>query len=160
VSWCCRPTGTGTSASGLGADVTFRVAGETFAAHRFVLAARSPIFKAELLGRTTTGEEGGVCIRIDGACSRRCYITCTRIRFPEMTEQEEGTMAGHLLVAADRYGMHRLKLICGETLSEHIGLDTVATILAPLAESTDDMMPEANDGLHFCTLQTLPRLTW
>jgi hypothetical protein len=77
-----------------------------------------------------------------------------------MTEQEEGTMAGHLLVAADRYGMHRLKLICGETLSEHIGLDTDATILAPLAESTDDMMPEANDGLHFCTLQTLPRLTW
>jgi hypothetical protein len=51
VSWCRRPTCTGTSASGLGADVTFRVAGEMFATHRCVLAARSL-----------------------GACSRRCYI--------------------------------------------------------------------------------------
>ncbi|KAF8685248.1 hypothetical protein HU200_044069 [Digitaria exilis] len=37
-------------ATGVGADVTFEVASETFAAHRAVLAARSPVFMAELFG--------------------------------------------------------------------------------------------------------------
>uniref|UniRef100_A0A0E0RB68 BTB domain-containing protein n=1 Tax=Oryza rufipogon TaxID=4529 RepID=A0A0E0RB68_ORYRU len=38
--------------TGDGADVTFRVAGgEAFAAHRCVLAARSPVFRAELYSR-------------------------------------------------------------------------------------------------------------
>ncbi|TVU04998.1 hypothetical protein EJB05_48145, partial [Eragrostis curvula] len=33
-----------------GTDVSFNVGGETFHAHRAVLAARSPVFRAELLG--------------------------------------------------------------------------------------------------------------
>lgn len=37
-------------ASGKGADVVFEVAGETFAAHRWLLASRSPVFGAELFG--------------------------------------------------------------------------------------------------------------
>ncbi|GJN04917.1 hypothetical protein PR202_ga22501 [Eleusine coracana subsp. coracana] len=36
--------------SGEGADVEFDVAGETCAAHRCILAARSPVFMAELFG--------------------------------------------------------------------------------------------------------------
>jgi speckle-type POZ protein len=36
--------------SGEEADVKFRVGGETFAAHRLVLAARSPVFTAQLFG--------------------------------------------------------------------------------------------------------------
>ncbi|KAL6843966.1 hypothetical protein ACP4OV_025639 [Aristida adscensionis] len=36
--------------SGKGTDVTFRVDGKLFHAHRCVLAARSPVFEAELLG--------------------------------------------------------------------------------------------------------------
>ena len=43
-----------------GADVTFQVAGKTFRAHRCILGAQSPVFKAELLGamkeRTTSGD--------------------------------------------------------------------------------------------------------
>nr|CAB3490359.1 unnamed protein product [Digitaria exilis] len=35
---------------GHGVDVTFEVAGETFAAHRYVLAERSSVFMAELFG--------------------------------------------------------------------------------------------------------------
>lgn len=36
--------------SGKGVDVTFRVDGETFPAHTLVLAARSPVFRAQLFG--------------------------------------------------------------------------------------------------------------
>lgn len=36
--------------SGRGADVTFHVDGETFPAHKLVLAARSPVFRAQIFG--------------------------------------------------------------------------------------------------------------
>ncbi|CAM0958341.1 unnamed protein product [Alopecurus aequalis] len=39
----------------VGADVTFEVSGETFAAHRCVLAARSKVFMAQLFGPMTEG---------------------------------------------------------------------------------------------------------
>ncbi|EAY78628.1 hypothetical protein OsI_33728 [Oryza sativa Indica Group] len=42
-------------------------------------------------------------------------------------------MAQHLLAAADKYGLHRLKMICLEILSSHIDANSVATILV-LAE--------------------------
>lgn len=42
--------------SELGADVRFRVGGETFPAHRCVHAARSPVLKARLFGRGAMGE--------------------------------------------------------------------------------------------------------
>lgn len=39
-------------------------------------------------------------------------------------------MFQHLLVAADRYDMERLKLVCEEKLCRYIDVGTVATILA------------------------------
>ncbi|CAN6304450.1 unnamed protein product [Urochloa humidicola] len=47
-----------------GADVVFDVAGQIFAAHRCVLAARSPVFSAELFGVMKESDTRGV-VRID-----------------------------------------------------------------------------------------------
>ncbi|TVT97887.1 hypothetical protein EJB05_56813, partial [Eragrostis curvula] len=114
--------------SGVGADVTFQVAGETFSAHRCVLTARSPVFKAELLGK--------VCVRIDDmdprAFEKLLHFVYTD-SLPKMTKEEEFEMATHLLAAADWYEMHRLKLICAETLREYIDLNTVVNLVV-LAE--------------------------
>ncbi|RLM74970.1 BTB/POZ and MATH domain-containing protein 1-like [Panicum miliaceum] len=52
---------------------------------------------------------------------------------PEMNKEEEGPMSQHLLVAADRYNLERLKLICEHKLCKCIEATTLATILA-LAE--------------------------
>ena len=52
---------------------------------------------------------------------------------PEMKEGEECAMAQHLLVAADRYNLERLKLICEDKLCKYIDTGSAATILA-LAE--------------------------
>ena len=49
---------------GEGADVTFTVGGQSFLAHRCVLAARSPVFKAELFGKMN--ETLAQSINIDG----------------------------------------------------------------------------------------------
>jgi len=120
-----------------GADVKFKVDGETFRAHRYILAVRSPVFKAELLGamRESTAATGD-CIQIDDMVVE---VFKSLLHFiyndslPEMEGQEEALMAQHLLEAADRYDMQRLKLICEDKLCNHLEVSTVATTLA-LAE--------------------------
>ncbi|KAK3157195.1 hypothetical protein QOZ80_2AG0117420 [Eleusine coracana subsp. coracana] len=89
-------------------DVTFLIGGETFTAHRSVLAARSPAFAAELFrGDTNTRD----CIRIDDMTAQ---VFKTVLHFiytgsipPEM-EHGLKTMAA-LLAAADRLGLQELK---------------------------------------------------
>ncbi|WVZ79014.1 hypothetical protein U9M48_026642 [Paspalum notatum var. saurae] len=52
---------------------------------------------------------------------------------PELEKEppeEAATMEQHLLVAADRYGLDRLKLICEGKLSVGIDIETAATTLA------------------------------
>ncbi|KAK1692684.1 hypothetical protein QYE76_009381 [Lolium multiflorum] len=117
-----------------GADVVFSVGGETFAAHRCVLAARSPVFSAELLGAMKEGGTGSV-VRVEDMEAQvfkalLCFVYTDSL--PE-TEDEGAAMFQHLLVAADRYNMERLRLICQEKLCNHIDVHTVATILV-LAE--------------------------
>jgi speckle-type POZ protein len=118
-----------------GADVVFEVGGETIAAHRCVLASRSQVFSAELFGLMKEGDTAGV-VRIDDMEAQvfkaLLYFAYTDSLL-ETSKEEEDVMCQHLLVAADKYNMQRLKLICAEKLCEYINVGTVATILA-LAE--------------------------
>ncbi|CAL4933476.1 unnamed protein product [Urochloa decumbens] len=124
---------------GKGADVRFLVAGEAFAAHRCVLAARSPVFDALLFGPMKEGTATENCIRIDDMVPQVFESLLHFIytdSLPEAEGQDEeasATMAQHLLEAADRYGMDRLKLICEDRLCRYIDVSTVGTSLA-LAE--------------------------
>ncbi|CAM0876832.1 unnamed protein product [Alopecurus aequalis] len=123
------------------ADINFQVGGQRFSAHRCVLAARSSVFKAELLG--VMKESSGTPIEIhdmkaDVFKSLLHFIYTDTI--PPAPESKKGAdargnlvMTGHLLVAANRYDIGRLKLICEEKLCNHIDSDIVATTLA-LAE--------------------------
>ncbi|PVH31554.1 hypothetical protein PAHAL_9G177100 [Panicum hallii] len=123
-----------------GADVVFDVAGQTFAAHRCVLAARSPVFSAELFGVMKESDTGGV-VRIDDMEAQvfkaLLYFIHTDL-FPKAAtedgdgDQDEDVLSQHL-VAADRYNLERMKLLCEKKLCEYIDVGTVATILA-LAE--------------------------
>lgn len=49
--------------SGKGADVNFDVDGETFSAHKLVLAARSPVFRAQLFGPMK--DRNTECIKVE-----------------------------------------------------------------------------------------------
>lgn len=118
--------------SKVGADVEFRVGGETFSAHRSVLAARSPVFRAQLYGPMKEGTTTEViCIddmeaHIFNALLSFIYTDA----FPDIMQEEEYAMAQHLLVAADKYDLDRLKLICEDKLSRGISTSSVATFLA------------------------------
>nr|AAD27629.1 hypothetical protein [Oryza sativa Indica Group] len=120
-----------------GADVTFDVAGHKFAAHRCVLAARSPVFMAELLGpmKEEDTESHVVAIRdMDARAFKAMLHFIYTDSLPNVDDGgEAAAMAQHLLAAADRYDIERLKLICEDKLSGGVDATTAATTLA-LAE--------------------------
>ncbi|VAI36524.1 unnamed protein product [Triticum turgidum subsp. durum] len=118
-----------------GADVEFLVGGETFSAHRYVLAARSPVFKAEFFGSMEESTTKNA-IRIDDMEAQVFSALLTFMytdTLPDMKQEEEYHMAQHLLVAADMYDLGRLKLICEDKLSNHIDRSSMAAMVT-LAE--------------------------
>ncbi|KAM0926532.1 hypothetical protein ACQ4PT_003574 [Festuca glaucescens] len=119
---------------GEGVDVTFSVGDQLFSAHRCVLAARSSVFKAELFGQMK--ETTMKCVEIDDmepAIFEALLHFIYTDSLPSNSELDQIAALQHLLVAADRYGLDRLKAICEGKLCQRINVKTVATTLA-LAE--------------------------
>ncbi|XP_039827150.1 BTB/POZ and MATH domain-containing protein 1-like [Panicum virgatum] len=114
-------------ASGEGADVTFRVAGETFSAHRSVVAARSPVLKAKLSAGTAAA-----CVRIDDVAPQVFEVLLHFVYTDSLAEEpgQDGVfMAQRLLEAAGRYGGPRLRPICEEKLCRLVEVDTAVAML-------------------------------
>jgi speckle-type POZ protein len=122
--------------SGRGTDVVFEVGGEAFAAHRCVLAARSPVISADLLGGASDGAAADGVVRVDSV-EPRAFKALLRYAYtdslPEMDREEEDAILRNLLVAADRYSLQRLKLICEDRLCRLVTVGTVEINLS-LAE--------------------------
>ncbi|KAL5220487.1 hypothetical protein ABZP36_025200 [Zizania latifolia] len=117
-----------------GADVTFVVEGEKIAAHKIVLAARSPVFKAELYGQMKEKNARRITVR-----DMRPHVFRALLRFiytdslPDMDDlggDDYSDMIGLLLVAADRYAMDSMKSQCERILSELLDVKTLAVTLA------------------------------
>lgn len=124
-----------------GTDVNFEVDGEVFAAHKLVLAARSPVFRAQLFGPMK--EKSTQCIMVEDVEAPVFKALLHFIYWDDLPDMQElaglnskgasTLMAQHLLAAADRYGLERLKLLCEAILCEDVAINNVATTLA-LAE--------------------------
>ncbi|CAO2142445.1 unnamed protein product [Urochloa humidicola] len=116
--------------SQVGADVTFDVGGEIFTAHRAVLATRSSVFMAELFGQMK--EKAAECVKIDDVDPNAFRAMLHFIYTDTLPKTDIGdvmVMAQHLLVAADKYNLERLKLICEDKLCGYIDSKTVVTML-------------------------------
>jgi speckle-type POZ protein len=117
-------------------DVKIEVGGETFAAHRWVLEARSPVFKADLSFAYKINDNTDKLLRVDDMDAQVFKILLQFIYTdspPENCLLEEASKAERLLVAADRYKLEKLKRICEDALCRHISMGSVASALA-LAE--------------------------
>ncbi|RCV31909.1 hypothetical protein SETIT_6G215800v2 [Setaria italica] len=116
-----------------GKDVSFTVDGETFHAHRAVLAARSPVFRAELLG--SMAEATMSCITLHDIAPAT-FKAMLQFMYTDVLPGDEELgdcpteMFENLLVAADRYALDRLKLMCAQKLWENVSVETVCDALA------------------------------
>jgi speckle-type POZ protein len=116
-----------------GTDVSFIVGNETFHAHRALLGARSPVFKAELLGSMVEAKMASITLHnIAPATFKLMLRFMYTDTFPGDAELGEcpSEMIRHLLAAADRYALDRLKLSCARKLLDIVSVDTVAATLA------------------------------
>ncbi|XP_031495056.1 BTB/POZ and MATH domain-containing protein 2-like [Nymphaea colorata] len=127
--------------SGKGSDVSFIVDGEIFAAHKLVLAARSPVFRAQLFGPMKDQKTHNIEVEdMQSPVFKALLHFLYWDSLPDMQElagieskSASTLMAQHLLAAADRYGIERLRMLCEVMLCEEVSINTVATTLA-LAE--------------------------
>ncbi|XP_057954375.1 BTB/POZ and MATH domain-containing protein 4-like isoform X3 [Malania oleifera] len=123
-----------------GSDVTFDVCGETFHAHSLVLAARSPVFEAELLSRAEEDDHKIVITDMDPKVFKAMLHFVYR---DTLIEDEEllvssssslpsinDSLPAKLLAAADKYGLDRLRVMCESLLCRDISVNSVAKILA------------------------------
>ncbi|KAF0925720.1 hypothetical protein E2562_017281 [Oryza meyeriana var. granulata] len=97
---------------------------------------RSPVFMAEFFSHMKEARSAlAEVVDMEAAAFKAMLHFIYTDTVPELDHQQEAsaTMAMHLLAAADRYGLDRLKMSCEDKLSSGIDIDTVATTLA-LAE--------------------------
>ncbi|XP_047044964.1 BTB/POZ and MATH domain-containing protein 1-like [Lolium rigidum] len=115
-------------------DVTFEVRGEVFPAHKLVLAMRSRVFKADLFG--PMGDRTRKTIPVEdmqpavfGALLHFIY-TDSLPSMEHLVGDDAEEMVKHLLVAADRYAMERMKVLCESILCRTLSVRNVTTTLA------------------------------
>ncbi|KAJ4788510.1 BTB/POZ/MATH-domain protein [Rhynchospora pubera] len=121
-------------------DVNFEVSGKIFGAHKLILAARSPVFEAQFFG--SLNYEGTTESIVVDEIEPRVFSALLHFIYTDLLPHDANqkhcempsiAMMQHLLVAADRYAIDKLKSICEENLCKRITDRTVATTLA-LAE--------------------------
>ncbi|XP_044318538.1 BTB/POZ and MATH domain-containing protein 2-like [Triticum aestivum] len=119
-------------------DVAFVVGDKLLRAHRHILAARSPAFKAELLDPMTKKDPTNpvnvhdMTFDIFEALLHFMYTNT----LPHGSDLQKNGILWRLLAVGDRYGLDRLVTICGGKLCQNINEQTIATTLT-LAEQHD-----------------------
>ncbi|TVU42487.1 hypothetical protein EJB05_08896, partial [Eragrostis curvula] len=147
-----------------GADAMFSVAGEIFEAHKVMLAMRSPVFKAQLYGpMSETGKEPIIIEDMQPDVFRAFlyFVYTDSMKGLDELEadynSENCKLIHHLLVAADRYDVVRLKLICQSILCKNLDVKNVATTLALADQHHCDRLKDACIDFMSC-LSTMDHL--
>ncbi|WVZ94474.1 hypothetical protein U9M48_040361 [Paspalum notatum var. saurae] len=129
------------------ADVTFSVEGETIMAHKILLAVRSPVFRAELCGAMREAKAQHVTIDdMQPAVFRALLHFIYTDSLPDTGDDHGGKsntdLTCHLLVAADRYAVDRLKLLCESILSKNLDVENVSTTMALAYQHSCDRLKD------------------
>ncbi|CAN6807900.1 hypothetical protein Bca4012_002306 [Brassica carinata] len=127
--------------SEVGCDIAFQVGDETYKAHKLILAARSPVFRAQFYGPIGNNNVERIVIEdIEPSIFKAMLSFIYTDVLPDVHEITGSASASlitnmiqHLLAAADLYDLGRLKVLCEVFLCEKLNVDNVATTLA-LAE--------------------------
>jgi BTB/POZ domain len=116
------------------ADIIFVVKWDTFTAHRCILAARSPVFRSELLALQNNIDMSmkNICVSVqhmDPLTFKHLLHFIYTDALPEDFEEVTPSERYHrMLVAAHRFKIEGLKLICEKKLTKVVA-DTMVTAL-------------------------------
>ncbi|CAH9126509.1 unnamed protein product [Cuscuta epithymum] len=124
--------------SEIGCDIVFQVGEESFKAHKLILAARSPVFKAQFFGLIGNPNTEKVELEdIEPSIFKAMLEFVYSDQLPNIHDVigsastcTSTIMMQHLLAAADRFSLDRLKQLCEAKLCEEVNADTVATTLS------------------------------
>ena len=120
-------------------DVVFDVEGTQIAAHKIMLSARSPVFKALLTGPMKESHADHITIKDIKAPVFKIllyFAYADDLPVDIQGSKLDVPLAQHLLAAADRFQLLRLRCICEARLCDSVSVETVATTLA-LAEQNN-----------------------
>ncbi|KAG0520924.1 hypothetical protein BDA96_08G116600 [Sorghum bicolor] len=106
-----------------GTDVSFIIGTETVHAHRAVLATRSLVFKAQLFGHMAESTMSSIPLPM------LWFVYTDAFPRVDLLGDSPSDMVQHLLAAAGRYALDRLKLMCAPKLWEGASVNMVAGIL-------------------------------
>jgi len=131
------------------ADVTFAVDGQRFPAHRCVLAARSPYFKALFASGQGMREEGRraaggeIVLEEVSACEfERLLEYLYGNKLPEGEEWEAGPGPGEIAVVADRFQASGLYAHC---VVQFVGGLQVSNVVVRLVQARDSGLAELEE---------------
>lgn len=133
----CRSSSKSATARGE-PDVIIQLEGGTIGAHYCILDARAPGFLKRHIHTATTCSDRKVQISVDGgdmpaqsvwALIQFAYTDALPV-LGGLDGAGHKAMIRHLLIAAERYGMGRLRAICERVLCKSLDIETVAATLA------------------------------
>ncbi|XP_040596827.1 speckle-type POZ protein-like isoform X1 [Mesocricetus auratus] len=106
-------------------DCCLVVAGQEFRAHKAILAARSPVFRAMFEHDMQESRTNRIEIHdLEPQCFRAMMGFLYTGKAPDLH-----SMADVLLAAADKYGLERLKVMCEDALCKDLSVETAAHTL-------------------------------
>eukprot|EP00210_Caulerpa_lentillifera_P001309 g1260.t1 len=121
--------------TGRGSDVQLVAEDEAFDVHKIILGTRSPVFQALLNKSFKEGNESVIHLKEIKAPVLRAllHFTYSDTLPDDLDNNMDCSFAQHLLEAADRFEMNRLRKICEQCLCSAVDIENVATTLT-LAE--------------------------
>lgn len=136
--------------SGRDSDVQFVAEEEIFHVHKLILETRSPVFRALLNNSFKEAKEGIIYLReIKAPVLKVLLHFAYSDALPvDLDDNMDCSFAQHLLEAADRFELNRLRKICEKRLCSTIDVETVATTLTLAEQNRAEVTSQSvEDGL-------------
>ncbi|XP_046984082.1 cortactin-binding protein 2-like isoform X3 [Schistocerca americana] len=125
--------------AGEGAVVTLVAGDARLAAHRAVLASRSPVFEAMFRHDPLEASNGQVAVQdVEGPVLRQLLAYLYTLQAPRLP-----SMSAQLLAAADKYGVSALKAECELQLAAQLSVGTAAATAALAVRHSSDSLKQA-----------------
>ncbi|KAF8646579.1 hypothetical protein HU200_065803 [Digitaria exilis] len=132
-----------------GSDVSFVVGGKEFPVHRVVLAARSPVFKAQLLGPMADAKMSSITLQEITPSTFRVMVRFIYTdEFPSDAELGDSPTEKlqDLFMAADRFALDDLKLLCTRKLWDDVCLELKKNCIDFLGDESNFRKAVLTDG--------------